>query len=105
MFDIVSKYDGEKLQKLIEEGNDAKQIMTVLGISLVTLKSHQFKLMNEKKAFFEIPGIDSRIRSTRPTYKKGKILITSNMLGDIKFDEGQKFNIQASDSGLVLEKV
>jgi len=102
---IESKYDGEKLRKLIEEGNDAKQIMSALGVSLPTLKAHQFKLIQEKKKYFEIPGMDTRTRSTRPTYKKGKILITSNMLGDITFEEGQKFNIKESDSGFVLEKV
>lgn len=101
---IEAKYDGEKLYALIQEGKTAPEIMAALGIqSMPTLKNHLFKLMQEKKAYLEIPGAATRTRSSFPVYKKGKIVLTANMLAGIHFEEGQKFTVKKTEDGLKLK--
>lgn len=103
---IESKYDGGTLYELIKEGKDAKEIMTSLGIqSIPTLKNHLFRLMQEKKEFLEITGSSERTRSSSPTFKKGKIVLTTNMLLGIEFAEGQKFRVKKTADGLKLKMV
>lgn len=103
---VESKYDGEKLYALIKEGKTEKEILADMGIqSKPTLKSHLFKLIQEKKEFLEIPGISERSRSSSPAFKKGKIVLTSNMLTGIEFPEGQKFKVKKTADGLKLKMV
>lgn len=100
---IETKYDGEKLYALIKEGKNAKEIMAALGVkSMPTLKSHLYRLMNEKKEFLEIAGSSTRTRSSAPVYRKGRIILTANMLAGIEFAEGQKFIVHKAEDGLRL---
>ncbi|GAB6037373.1 hypothetical protein JCM15519_19320 [Fundidesulfovibrio butyratiphilus] len=100
---IEAKYDGEKLYMLIKEGKNAKEIMAELGVkSMPTLKSHLFKLMTEKKEYLEIPGSSTRGRATSPVYRRGKIVLTKNMLAGVEFPEGQKFKLEKGSDRLVL---
>jgi hypothetical protein len=101
---IEAKYDGEKLYALIKAGKSAKEIMAALDVlSMPTLKSHLFKLMQEKKEYLEIQGASTRTRSTSPVYRKGKIVLTANMLVGIEFEEGQKFTVKRTEDGLKLK--
>jgi len=103
---IEAKYNGEKLYALIKEGKDAKEIMAELGVlSMPTLKNHLMKLMQEKKEYLEIPGSSTRTRASAPVYKKGKIVLSANMLAGITFDEGQKFAVKRTEDGLKLKMV
>lgn len=101
---IEAKYDGKKLYALIKEGKNEREIMVALGVlSKPTLKNHLLKLMNEKKEFLEIPGASTRTRSSSPVYKKGRIMLSANMLAGIEFEEGQKFAIEKTEDGLKLK--
>lgn len=101
---IEAKYDGEKLYALIKEGKNEREIMTELGVlSKPTLKNHLFKLIQEKKEFLEIAGASTRTRSSSPVYKKGRIMLSANMLAGITFEEGQKFSIEKTEDGLMLK--
>jgi hypothetical protein len=101
---IEAKYDGEKLYALIQAGKNEREIMAELGVqSKPTLKNHLFKLIQEKKEFLAIPGSSTRTRSTSPVYKKGKIVLTANMLAGIEFEEGQKFVLKKTEDGLKLK--
>lgn len=101
---IEAKYDGEKLYALIKEEKTENEIMAELGVlSKPTLKNHLFKLMNEKKEFLEIAGASTRTRSSSPVYKKGRIVLTANMLAGIDFEEGQKFTVKKTEDGLKLK--
>ena len=101
---IESKYNGEKLYALIKEGKTSKEIMHALGIdSMPTLKSHLFRLMNERKEFLAIADAGIRTRATSPVYRGGKIVITANMLSGIEFTEGQKFTLRKTEDGLKLK--
>lgn len=103
---IEPKYDGEKLYALIKEGKGAKEIMAALDVqSMPTLKNHLFKLMQEKKEYLEISGSSARSRSSSPVYRKGKIVLTPNMLAGIEFPEGQKFTVKKTEDGLKLKAV
>lgn len=103
---IEAKYDGEKLYALIKEGKTMPEIMVALGVlSKPTLKNHLLKLMNEKKEFLEIAGASTRTRSSSPVYKKGRIMLSANMLAGIEFEEGQKFSIEKIEDGLKLKMV
>lgn len=100
---IEAKYDGEKLYSLIKEGKNEQEIMLELGVlSKPTLKNHLMKLMHEKKEYLEIPGASTRTRASSPVYKKGRIMITANMLAGVEFEEGQKFKLEKSEAGLTL---
>jgi len=102
---IEAKYDGEQLYALIKQGRTAPEIMAALGVkSMPTLKNHLFKLMQEKKEFLEIAGGSGRTRSSSPVYRKGRIVLTANMLSGITFEEGQKFSVSATEEGLLLKK-
>jgi hypothetical protein len=80
--------------------------MAELGVlSKPTLKNHLFKLIQEKKEFLEIAGASTRTRSTSPVYRKGKIVLSANMLAGIEFEEGQKFSIEKTEDGLKLKLV
>ena len=101
---IEAKYDGEKLYALIQENTPEKEIMAELGIqSKPTLKNHLMRLMHEKKEYLEIQGSSNRTRSSSPTLKSGKIVITANMLVGIELDEGQKFKLEKVEDGLLLK--
>ena len=103
---IEAKYDGEKLYALIKEGKDGKEIMAALGVlSMPTLKNHLLKLMTEKKEYLEITGASTRTRSSAPAYKKGRIVLSANMLAGIEFTEGQKFTVKKTEDGLKLKMV
>ena len=103
---IEAKYDGEKLYALIKEGKGAAEIMAALGVlSMPTLKNHLFKLMQEKKEFLEIVGSSTRTRTSSPVYRKGRIILTANMLAGIEFEEGQKFVVKKTEDGLKLKMV
>ena len=101
---IEAKYDGDKLYSLIKEGKNEQEIMRELGVqSKPTLKNHLLKLMTEKKEYLEIPGASTRTRSSSPVYKKGRIVLTANMLAGIEFEEGQKFTVKKTEDGLKLK--
>lgn len=101
---IEAKYDGEKLYALIKEEKNEKEIMIALGVlSRPTLKNHLLKLMNEKKEFLEIAGATTRTRSSSPVYRKGRIILSANMLTGIEFAEGQKFTVKKTEDGLKLK--
>jgi len=101
---IEAKYDGGKLYALIKEGKPEGEIMAELGVvSKTTLKNHLFKLIQEKKEFLEIVGGSTRTRSSAPVYKKGRIMLTANMLAGIEFEEGQKFVVKKTEDGLKLK--
>ncbi|WP_243367375.1 hypothetical protein [Fundidesulfovibrio soli] len=101
---IEPKYDGEKLHALINEGKNEKEIMVALGVlSKPTLKNHLMKLMQEKKVYLEIPGATTRTRSSSPVYKKGRIVLSANMLAGMAFEEGQKFTVKKTEDGLKLK--
>ena len=103
---IEAKYDGEKLYDLIKAGKTEPEIMVELGVqSKPTLKNHLMKLMNEKKEYLEIPGASTRNRSSSPVYRKGKILLSANMLAGFEIEEGQKFVIKKTEDGLKLKMV
>lgn len=103
---VEAKYDGEKLYALIKEGKNEREIMAELGVlSKPTLKNHLFKLIQEKKEFLEIAGASTRTRSTSPVYRKGKIVLSENMLAGIEFEEGQKFVLKKTEDGLLLKTV
>ena len=103
---IEAKYNGEKMYALIKEGKNAPEIMAALGVmSMPTLKNHLFKLMQEKKEFLEIPGASTRTRSSAPAYRKGKIVLSANMLTGFEFEEGQKFVVKKTEDGLKLKKI
>lgn len=101
---IEAKYDAEKLYTLIKEGKSASEIMSALGVqSMTTLKNHLFKLIQEKKEYLEIAGASTRTRSSSPVCRKGKIVLTANMLAGIGFEDGQKFILEKTDDGLKLK--
>lgn len=103
---IEAKYDGDKLYALIKEGKSEIEIMSELGVqSKPTLKNHLFRLMNEKQEFLAITGASTRTRTSSPAYKKGKIVLTANMLSGITFEEGQKFTLKKTEDGLKLKMV
>lgn len=103
---IENKYDGEKLYALIKEGKSEAEIRAALGIqSAPTLKNHVFKLMQEKKEFLEISGMNPRTRSSSSVYKKGKIVLSENMLKGIDIQEGQKFRVKQTADGIKLKMV
>lgn len=103
---IEAKYDGEKLYALIKEDKTMPEIMVALGVkSKPTLMNHLMKLMNEKKEFLEIAGASTRTRSTSPVYRKGKIVLSANMLTGIEFEEGQRFVLKKTEDGLKLKLV
>jgi len=78
--------------------------MEELGIkSKPTFDSHVFKLMREKKTFFDIPGGSTRTRSSSPVYRGGKIVLSANMLKGFGFEEGQKFVLKKTEDGLKLK--
>jgi len=102
---IEAKYNSELLYSLIKEGKHAAEIMAALGVqSMQTLKNHWVKLMQEKKEYLELPGASTRTRSSAPVYRKGKIILTSNMLIGIELEEGQKFTVKKTEDGLKLKK-
>lgn len=101
---IEPKYDGEKLFALVKQGKNSQEIMAALGVqSLPTLKNHLFRLMQEKKEYLEIVGASSRTRSSSPVYRKGRIVLSANMLAGIEFAEGQKFTVKKTEDGLKLK--
>ena len=103
---IEPKYDGEKLYVLIKEEKTAPEIMAALGVqSKSTLNNHLFKLMQEKKEFLAITGAATRTRSSSPVYRKGRVMLSANMLAGIEFEEGQKFTVEKTEDGLKLMMV
>lgn len=97
-------YNPNKLRELILEGKTAPEIMAALGLSSVTFKAHTTKLMFEDKKFYEIPGMSTRSRSTRPSYRTNGILISKNMLEGLPFAQGDKFTIKVEEGNLILVK-
>lgn len=97
-------YNANKLRELILEGKSAPEIKAALGLSAVTFKAHTTKLMYEDKKFYEIPGMSTRTRSTRPAYRANGIFISKNMLEGLPFAQGDKFTIKVEEGNLILVK-
>ena len=93
----TSKYDAQRLRDLINSGKNANEICTELGITKPTLKNYLFKLIQDDKEFYEIPGLGSRM--TQPKVTKNGLKFSLQKMEELGFSPGDKIRIQKQDDG------
>ncbi len=105
---LESKYNAAKLREAIKGGNNAVQIMHMLGIKhKQTLKQYILKLISSDKQYYEIPGLYMHSSSKAKVSKYGTIrLILKNYdLGDIELKENDEFSVYAEENRIILERL
>ena len=104
------KIDGEKLIKMVESGKLQSEIMEVFGLSTsAQLKAHYIDaLMKAGKA----PQIKSGRGKSAGTVaketmvsKRGSVVIPKAMIEEMGFEEGDKFTVRKTKSGISLRKL
>ncbi len=104
--DFTTKYQPERLKKMISEGKTAREIMKELGVSPFTLKEHLLLLQRRDKQIYTIEGLFDDEEQHRRTikFRRGKIL-SPPTLAEKKFKPGDAFEMEERDGRIILRKL
>jgi hypothetical protein len=92
--DYSHKFDASKLEELIKQGKNAKEIMQKLDISRWTLKEHLLILQNRNKKYYEIPGLFD-----------DAVIFSAKMLEKTGFQAGDEFEMIVEKDRIILKKI
>ena len=104
------KIDGAKLIKMIESGKMQSEIMKEFKLSTsAQLKTHYAEaLMNTGKATKIVSGRGKSVSAPSKdamVSKRGSVVIAKAMIEEMGFNEGDKFTVRKTKSGISLKKV
>jgi hypothetical protein len=97
-----TKFDADKLRKLINEKKSANEICQELGIPKTILNNHHLKLMRKDRTFYDIPGLSERI--VIPKVKKTGVTIPLDKLNECGFVVGDNILFEKQEDGVLIVK-
>ena len=107
--DYSHKFDASKLEELIKQGKNAKEIMQKLDISRWTLKEHLLILQNRNKKYYEIPGLFDDAGGERTAksvhYQREGVIFSAKMLEKTGFQAGDEFEMIVEKDRIILKKI
>jgi len=70
------------------------------------LKSYLARLIQLDEKFYKIEGLDGRVVSSSPTFKKTGLHLSATLLKNYGFSEGDEFRFSVPEAGkIMLEKI
>ena len=104
------KIDGAKLIKMIESGTLQSEIMQEFNLSTsAQLKAHYVDaLMMAGKAPQIISGrgkTAGALSKEAMVSKRGSVVISKALIAEMGFEEGDKFTVRKSKSGISMKKI
>jgi len=103
-----SKYDENKLRKMIKGGNSASEIKEALGIATMqSLRQHVMRLINTDRAFYDVPGLYVRGQKLPQINFKGELRLTPKMMQfeDSTYKHGDKFEVEIDNEKIILRRI
>lgn len=87
-------------------GTSAQQIMDAFGLTKPMVKSSLARLVRLDRKFYKISGMEGRAVSGSPKIKKTGLHLSTTLLKNYGFKEGDEFRFSVREEGeIVLEKV
>jgi len=101
-----TRYQPDRLRRLIAEGKNAKQIIKELRISRHTLKEHLFLLQRDDQKYYEIPGLLEDEEAFRRIIKRRRgVIHPHGALGHSDFKPGEAYEMIEEEDRIILRKL
>jgi hypothetical protein len=100
-----SRYDPDKLRKMIEDGLTAREISSELGITPYRLREYLVMLQEIDHKVYVITGLFDYSEKEKPEFRKEGIVFHQEVLEKIGFEPGDAFEMRASGNRIVLEMI
>ena len=100
-----TRYDPDRLRKMIEDGRSAKEIVAGLGITPYKLREYLVMLQEIDHKVYIIQGLFDYSATEKPEFRKEGIVFHQEVLEKIGFEPGDAFEMRASGNRIVLEMI
>ena len=100
-----TRYNPDRLRKMIEDGRTAREIATGLGITPYRLREYLVMLQELDHKIYIVTGLFDYSETEKPEYRKEGIVFHQEVLEKIGFEPGDAFEMRASGNRIVLEMI